>query len=126
MAARFVSIALLAVAAVHLLPAVGALGAARLEALYGTAVRDPDLLVLMRHRAVLFAVLGALLALAAFRPALQPVALGAGLASVASFLALHAATPGTNAALGRVAAVDAAAAVLLVAAAAARATLPPS
>ena len=121
MGPRFVSIALLAVAAVHLLPAVGALGAARLESLYGVPIRDPDLLVLMRHRAVLFAALGALLAVAAFRLALQPAALGVGFASVASFLALFAATPGTNAALARVAAVDVAAAALLAAGAIVRA-----
>jgi hypothetical protein len=42
----------------------------------------------MRHRAVLFGMLGVLLCTAAFKPALRKLALLAGLASVVSFLAL--------------------------------------
>lgn len=81
--------ALLIVAAViHLLPVTGVLGAERLSTLYAVALPDPNLVVLMRHRAVLFGLLGLLLLGAAFRPAWQPLALAGGLLSVLSFLIL--------------------------------------
>ena len=80
-----VSVMLLVVAVIHLLPMVGVLGAARLAALYGVALEDPNLVILMRHRAVLFGLLGALMALAAFRPSLQLLALAVGGVSVLSF-----------------------------------------
>lgn len=54
--------ALLAVSAViHLAPLVGVLSTQRLETLYGIPVDGPDLAVLLRHRAVLFGILGGLL-----------------------------------------------------------------
>lgn len=99
---------------IHLLPVAGVLGAARLEALYGTAIEDRDLLVLMRHRAVLFGCLGALLCLAAFRAELRPVALTLGLASATAFLAL--ALGGHGAALRRVVVADVVALAALLAA----------
>ncbi len=79
---------LLVAALVHLLPLTGVLGATRLAALYGVAIGEPALLVLMRHRAVLFGVLGAFMLHAAWSPPLQPWALGAALASTASFVAI--------------------------------------
>lgn len=107
---------LMLVAVVHALPLAGVLGAGRLLQLYGVPVPDPHVELLLRHRTVLFGLLAALLACAAFRPDLHRMALWAGLASVASFLALWVALPGTNASLALVARVDAAALVLLLAA----------
>jgi hypothetical protein len=102
MARRLVTAGLLLAALIHLLPVSGALGAAHLERLYGIPVDGPDLAILLRHRAVLFGVLGVYLAIAAVRPAWQPAALTAGFASVLSFLALALAAPGHNEALARV------------------------
>ncbi len=90
----------------NLLPVVGVLSAARLESLYGVAIGDPNLLVLMRHRAVLFAIVGALLVAAAFRPAWRAAALAAGWASMLSFVALAWLVGDLNAELRRVAVVD--------------------
>ena len=73
---------------VNLLPATGVLGAERLQALYGIAFSGTDLLVLMRHRAVLFGIVGVLLLAAAFRPPLRFAASMAGLASMLSFVLL--------------------------------------
>jgi len=97
---------LIVVGIIHLLPLSGVLGPERLTALYGIAVEEPNLLVLMRHRAVLFGLLGVLLLLAAARPALQPLALATGFVSVASFVWLAWSVGGVNAALGRVVTVD--------------------
>jgi hypothetical protein len=79
---------LLLVALIHALPLVGVLGAAKLTQLYGIDVQDPTLELLLRHRAVLFGLLAALLAYAAIRPELHRLALIAGFISVASFLVL--------------------------------------
>lgn len=108
---RVVTLALLLVAVIHLLPLSGVLGQARLEALYGIAIDDPSLLLLMRHRAILFGLLGAYLLLAAFVPKMQGTALAMGAISVASFLLLAWSTPGTNPGIARIVAADLVAAV---------------
>ena len=79
---------LVVVAVVHALPAVGVLGPARLAQLYGAPAQDAGVVLLLRHRAVLFGLLAAFLAYAALRPELHRLALTAGLVSVVSFLAL--------------------------------------
>ena len=64
------------------------LGSAQLAALYGLDFGDPNLALLMRHRAVLFGLLGIGCAIAAFRPEWQNVALIAAGVSTVSFLLL--------------------------------------
>ena len=110
---QLVSAMLVVVALIHLLPLSGALGAARLRSLYGIALDEPNLLILMRHRAVLFGLLAAFLAYAAFHPRLHGLALVAGAVSVFSFLVLAGMVGGYNPALGTVVKVDIVAAVLL-------------
>lgn len=73
---------------IHLLPLSGVAGARRLEALYGVAFDDPTTLLLMRHRAVLFGLLGCLLVYAVLRPGLRTVAFALGLGSALSFIVL--------------------------------------
>jgi uncharacterized membrane protein YdcZ (DUF606 family) len=73
---------------INALPLVGVLGSAQLASLYGQTVSDPDLLLLLRHRAVLFGLLGALLIAAAFRVQLRTGAATAGLISMASYCLL--------------------------------------
>ena len=79
---------MLVVAAIHLVPISGFFGARRLSALYGIDVADPTLEILMRHRAVLFGILGVFFTYAAFTPAVQPIAFVAAAASLASFFFL--------------------------------------
>jgi hypothetical protein len=98
--------ALLVAALIHLLPLSGVLGAERLATLYGVPVADPNLMILMRHRAVLFGLLGVFLGVAAFIPALQGAALVAGVISVVSFLWLAVSVGGYNAAIARVVVAD--------------------
>ena len=108
-----VSICLLVAAVIHLLPLVGVLGGDRLQSLYGVSIEGPDLQILMRHRAVLFGLLGTYLLVAAFAPALQPSALAVGLVSVLSFLLLAWTTDGYNASIARVVTADVVALVAL-------------
>ena len=102
---RLVRLLYLLVAAGNLLPALGGISAARLPAMYGVVIADENMAVLLRHRAVMLGIVGALLAGAAFRPAWRPVALAAGFASMLSFIAL-AVAGSVNAELTRVAQLD--------------------
>ena len=73
---------------IHLLPLSGVLGSQRLMALYGIEITDPNLLIMMQHRAVLFGILGLFLIISAFRSKLQQPAIIAGLISTLSFIAI--------------------------------------
>ena len=118
-----VSIALVLVAIIHLAPLAGVLGSDWLAAMYGIAADEPNLQILMRHRAVLFGILGVFLAVAAFIPKMQASAFAAGFASVISFLWLAWSTGGYNAQIGRVVTADVVAVVLLVLGLAAKASI---
>ncbi len=97
---------LIVVGVIHLLPLTGVLGAERLVALYDTDIGDVNLEILMRHRAVLFGLLGSFLVAAAFIPPAQPAAVVAGLVSVVSFLWLARPAAAINEALARVVIAD--------------------
>ncbi len=105
---------LILVAAIHALPVMGVIGAAKLSPLYGITVQDPNLELLLRHRALLFGLLAAFLAYAAVRPELHRMALVAGFVSVVSFLVLAQPTSSLNTALMTVVRADWLALALLV------------
>ena len=111
---RVISGLLVLVGIIHLLPVSGVLGAESLAALYGVKLGEPNLEILMRHRAILFGLLGLFLVHAAFRPALQLLAVGVGFVSVVSFIGIAWAVGGYNEAIGRVVMADVVAAVALV------------
>jgi hypothetical protein len=73
---------------VHLLPAVGVTGRQRLRGLYGVELDDPAVLLLMRHRAVMFAAIGLLMLIAAFVPVWRLPAATVGLLSTAGYCLL--------------------------------------
>lgn len=100
---------LLLVGLIHLGPLGGAFGPERLQALYGIDVSEPNLLILMRHRAVMFGLLGGFMLAALFSRRLQPWALGLALLSAGAFVLLAWAAGDYNAHLGRVAMIDVAA-----------------
>ena len=104
---------LLAVGIIHLLPLSGVLSATRLFDLYGITFDDPNLEILMRHRAVLFGLLGIFLLSSAFLPSLQLAALITGFVSVVSFLYLAYSVGGYNDQVNRIVTADKAALVCL-------------
>lgn len=116
---KIASLALLIVGAIHLIPLIGVLGSERLASLYGLAHSDPDTLILLRHRAVLFGIVGGICVLAAFKPGYQWLGLLVGAVSILSFLLLAWSTGGFNAHLQRVVVADGLALVCLVVGAAA-------
>jgi hypothetical protein len=114
-----VSAMLVIVAIIHLLPLSGVIGSERLASLYGIPFGEPNIAILMRHRAVLFGLLGLFLLLAAFAPRFQLAAFVIGFVSVVSFLWLAFSVGGYNAAIGRVVTADIVALVCLIVGAAA-------
>ena len=106
-------ILLFIVGLIHLLPLSGLLGADHLARLYGIMLDDPNLVILMRHRALSIALLGMLLLAAARERRLRVLACCAGLASTLSFMALGWNTPAVNPLIARVVVADALASVCL-------------
>lgn len=86
--ARAAQIGLIIAGIINLLPLAGALGADNLRSLYGLASITPDLEILLRHRAILFGLVGSQLIAAAFVPGLQLAALLIGGVSMASFIVI--------------------------------------
>jgi hypothetical protein len=114
-----VSAMLVIVAIIHLLPLSGAIGSERLASLYGISFDEPNIAILMRHRAVLFGLLGLFMLFAAFAPRFQVAAFVIGFVSVVSFLWLASSVGGYNAAVGRIVTADIVALVCLIVGAAA-------
>jgi hypothetical protein len=109
-----VFVSLLLPGAIHLLPVYGVLGNKQLEALYGLKFNDPNLLIVMRHRAVMFGLLGGLLTYSAFTPSYRNLAFCSGLISAASFLCISETTGGYNSKVRGVVVADAVAVGCLV------------
>ncbi len=97
----------------NLLPVTGVLGAERLEGLYGVALAGDDLLLMMRHRAVLLGLVGAFILVAAIRIQWRTAATIAGLVSMLSFILIAIPPQQHGAALQRVFWADVIACVLL-------------
>jgi hypothetical protein len=96
----------LVAAAINLAPLSGALRPERMAALYGVDLADPNLQILMRHRAVLFGLVGGLLLVAAFHPAARTLGYAVGFSSMLSFLIIARAVGGYSSAIRRVVLVD--------------------
>jgi len=109
-----VTVSLVIVSIIHLLPLSGVFSSERLTVLYGISFSEPNLEIVMRHRAVLFGLLGVFFLYAAFRPAVQLLAFSAAFVSVISFLCLAWSVGSYNAYIGRVFAADIVALVSLV------------
>lgn len=97
-----ISTGFIVAAIIHLIPLSGVRGSEKLTALYGIPVNEPNLVILMRHRAILFGLLGVFLLVAAFKPAYQIPAFVAGFISIVSFFGLTWAADSHNDKIGRI------------------------
>src|SRR5262245_37340932 len=76
----------LVAAAINLAPVMGASSTERMSAFYGVDLSHPNLQILMRHRAVLFGIVGGLLVAAALHPPLRTTGYVVGFTSMIWFL----------------------------------------
>lgn len=118
--APFVAVGFVIAGVINLLPTVGVAGAGWLRSLYGFEVANPDLEILLRHRAILFGILGVLLLVAAMRPGLRDVAALVAGASMASFIVVALIVGGYGPAITKVVIADIIGLLALVPAALAR------
>lgn len=79
---------LIIVGLINFIPITGVASADTLARLYGIPAPQGDLLILMKHRALLFGILGALILASAFRPHLQNTAIICAFASMIGFIIL--------------------------------------
>lgn len=104
---------LIIVGIINAFPVVGVVSADVLTRLYGIGVLDGDLLILMRHRALLFGILGALLFASAFKRRLRAAAIIAGLVSMVGFVVLALLEGDFGSKIGNVVLIDVVASVAL-------------
>lgn len=114
---KLITVLLLLMAAMCVYPSVGVLSGGMLEKLYGVPIHEPNLLILMRHRAVLYGCIGVFLVFAAFRPGLQLAGLLAGAVALGSYVLISLQVGGYNELLGKLVRADGIAAALALAAA---------
>ena len=96
---HLISACLILAGLINVFPVIGIASAEVLARLYGIAQLEGDLLLLMRHRALLFGILGVVIFVSVARPHLQPTAISAGLTSMLGFLVLAALAGDTGARL---------------------------
>ena len=84
------ALAFAVVGAIHLMPVAPVFVPETLSRLYGIAPTDSTMLVLMRHRALLLALVGILCLWASWAPSVRPAALLAAAINVVGFLGFYA------------------------------------
>tara|TARA_R110002074_G_scaffold48777_4_gene124670 strand:+ start:505 stop:879 length:375 start_codon:yes stop_codon:yes gene_type:complete len=97
---------LLLVGFLNFYPLIGLQGSARLAALYGLPVDGADLAILMRHRALMFGLVGGFIMSAAFVPEWRGLAFAVGFISMLGFVALAWAEGGYNGFVAKVVMAD--------------------
>jgi len=97
---------LLVVGLINFLPVIGLLSIERINAQYGLSINDPNLEILLRHRALLFGLLGGFLIVSVFMPEFQWAAIVLALISMAGFVLLYWSIGDANSALTKIAKAD--------------------
>ena len=97
---------LVVVGLINIAPVIGVISAQKLESAYSVTLAGNDLAILMRHRALLFGILGAFILYSAFNPFYQPAAMIMGGVSMVGFALLVLGTGGYNEAVGKVLFID--------------------
>jgi hypothetical protein len=103
---KVITLCLVVVGLINFAPVTGVISAQKLESTYSVTLAGNDLPILMRHRALLFGILGAFILYSAFNPFYQPAAMIMGGASMVGFALLVLGVGGYNEAVGKVLFID--------------------
>ena len=110
---RLISLLFIIVGLVNLYPIIGVFGANTLTNLYGLPFQESNLLILMRHRAILLGLIGVFLIAAAVQHDWQTPALIGGLISMLTFVVIAFLEGGFNSKITTVVIADVIASILL-------------
>ena len=103
---KLITLCLVIVGLINFLPVVGVVAAQRMESAYAISLQSAELQILMRHRALLFGILGGFILFSAFNPNYQWAAMAMAGLSMIGFALLALTTGSYNAELGRVLTAD--------------------
>jgi len=99
-------ILLFIVGLINFLPIIGVLSAEKLSTAYSVDLIGNDIVILMRHRALLFGIIGGFIFFSLFKPSYQEAAMVMAAISMVGFLYFIWAVGGYNDALSKIAMVD--------------------
>lgn len=105
--------ALIIVGLINFIPLIGVISSGQLNQMYGIQIESANVAVLLRHRAILFGLLGAFIIYSAFNRPLQKLAATAGMLAMVSFITLAFTTASIGNEIRNVAVVDIVATVIL-------------
>jgi len=104
------------VGVVNFLPMIGLLSLEKINQTYGLSVADNNLAILLRHRALLFGLIGGFVFFSLFKIQYQTAAMTLAAVSMLGYLVIFWSVGGSNSALLKVAQVDIIGLILLIAA----------
>lgn len=101
-----ISILLLIVGVINFLPVIGVLSAEKLSSAYSLELIGNDIIILMRHRALLFGLVGGFIFYSVFNPSYQTAAMVMAAISMVGFLYFVWAAGDCNASISKIAIID--------------------
>ena len=101
-----ISILLITVGLINFLPVIGIISAEKLSAAYAVELIGNDIVILMRHRALLFGLIGGFMRYSVWKPSYQSVAMVMAAISMLGFLFFVAAADHYNASITKIAIID--------------------
>ncbi|NNC55758.1 MAG: phosphopantetheine adenylyltransferase [Pseudomonadales bacterium] len=103
---KIITLCLIVVGLINFAPVLGVLSVQNIEAAYGLGIADSNIGILMRHRALLFGILGGFVLCAAFIPRYQVAAMSMAGASMIGYAMLVLGAGGYNPMLAKVLVAD--------------------
>ena len=101
-----ISILLITVGLINFLPVIGIISAEKLSAAYAVELIGNDIVILMRHRALLFGLIGGFMLYSVWKPSYQSVAMVMAAISMLGFLFFVAAADHYNTSITKIAIID--------------------
>jgi len=108
-----ITICLLIVGLINFIPLFGIISTDKLMSAYSVTIEGHDMAILMRHRALLFGILGGFIIFAAFKPLYQNAAMLMAGISMVGFACLVLTTGAYNESIGKILLIDIIGIVLL-------------